>query len=67
MEINEIGSIPVSIFLENLLIKTNMVRLAITSDFRNWVINLIGKFKQALPAINTSQVKEISSQHYRRV
>jgi hypothetical protein len=56
-EINEIGSIPVSIFLENLLIKTTMVKLSTISTFRNWVVNLILIFKQAIPSININNIK----------
>jgi hypothetical protein len=56
-EINDIGSIPVSVFLENLLIKTRMVHLDITVSFRNWVLNLILKLKQAIPALKVEDIK----------
>ena len=60
-EINEVGSIPVTVFLENLLIKTTMTKLSITREFRTWVINLILKFKETLPGLETDNIKELRS------
>ena len=48
-EINQIASIPVTTFLENLLIKTHMTKLKLMGTFKNWVITLLLKFNEAIP------------------
>lgn len=63
-EINSIGSIPVTVFLENLLIKISMTKLKIAKTFKNWVITLLIQFTKILPDMNTDNIKELKAKTY---
>jgi len=41
-----------------------MVKIPTIAAFRNWVINLILIFKEAIPSINIDKVKEVRTKQY---
>ena len=63
-EINSIGSIPVTVFLENLLVKTTMTGLKNSQNFKNWVITLLFKFKKVLPDLDLSKISGLKKNQY---
>lgn len=56
-EINSIGTLPVTFFLENLLIKSRMMKFAFSKDFQGWTISLLYKFKEDNPNLDFKEVK----------
>jgi hypothetical protein len=64
VEINEVGSIPVSTYLEQLLIKTHMLKLGICPVFREWVVTLLVIFKQNIPELRIEDIKELKDYNW---
>ena len=58
-ELNDVGPIPFTVLLENLLAKMRLVKLDICLELKEWVVALLWQFQTQLPELSLENVRDL--------